>query len=134
MKGVNGTKRHGQHDIMLLLACVLTLAGFLFTVDFSSFDDDALRVAATRQAENAPVAPQHQQSAPASRPMRAILAEAGVMKFKVAWPNGLDAALPAASTDFAPFVSKSAEGARVFAGLSPATSHFGSARAPPKSA
>lgn len=138
MKGMKNTEQHKRHGFMLFVTCVLSFTAFLFAVDFSTLDDDAARGHSggivARQVEGNPSAPVRQQSTPSPQPMRAILIEAIAAKIKVAYLGSSGAALPvAAATVFLPKTG-SAEAARKFQRLAVLQGHFGSARAPPKSA
>ena len=138
MKGMKNTEQHKQHGFMLFLACVLSFAAFLFAIDFSTADDDPARGhpggIVARQVEGSPATPVRQQSTPSPQPMRAILIEAIAAKMKAAHIDGSGAALPVkAAAVFLPRAG-SAVAAQKFQHLTILQRHFGSARAPPKSA
>ncbi|MFQ0812969.1 hypothetical protein AVM02_11935 [Brucella anthropi] len=138
MKGMKNTEQHKQHGFMLLLACVLSFTAFLFAVDFSMLDDDAVRGQSggivARQAEGSPATPVRQQSAPSPQPMRAILIEAMAAKIKAAYPDGSGAAFPAAAATVLLPEAGPAATAQELRRLAVLQGHSGSARAPPKSA
>lgn len=138
MKGMTNTEQHKRHGFMLFVTCVLSFTAFLFAVDFSSIDEDAARSHAggivVRQVEGSPATPVRQQSTPSPQPMRAILIEAIAAKIKTAYLDGAGAALLVASAGVLLPETKSAEAAQNFPRLAVLQRHFGSARAPPKSA
>ncbi|ERI14353.1 hypothetical protein ACS5UA_01740 [Brucella sp. RRSP16] len=138
MKGITNTEQHKRHGFMLFVTCVLSFTAFLFAVDFSSIDEDAARSHAggivARQVEGSPATPVRQQSTPSPQPMRAILIEAIAAKIKTAYLDGTGAALLVASAGVILPETKSAEAAQNFPRLAVLQRHFGSARAPPKSA
>lgn len=143
MKGMENTEQHKRHGLMLFVACVLSFTAFLFAVDFSTLDEDVVRgqsggiVAggiAGRQVEGGLATPVRQQSTPSPQPMRAILVEAIAAKIKTAHLDSSGAALPVTAATV--FLSKadSAVAAQELQRLAVLQRHFGSARAPPKSA
>ena len=138
MKGMTNTEQHKRHGFMLFVTCVLSFTAFLFAVDFSSIDEDAARShaggIAARQVEGSPATPVRQQSTPSPQPMRAILIEAIAAKIKTACLDGTGSALLVASAGLILPDTKSAEAAQNFPRLAVLQRHFGSARAPPKSA
>ncbi|KAB2676771.1 hypothetical protein F9K85_09770 [Brucella tritici] len=138
MKGMKNTEQHKRHGFMLFVTCVLSFTAFLFAVDFSTLDDDAARAHSggivARQVEGSPATPVRQQSTPSPQPMRAILIEAIAAKIKTAYLDRTGAALPVATAAILLPKTRSAEAAQNFQRLAVLQGHFGSARAPPKSA
>jgi len=138
MKGMKNTEQHKRHGFMLFVTCVLSFAAFLFAVDFSTLDDDPAKDQSgrilARQVEGSPTTPVRQQSAPSPQPMRAILIEAIAAKIKAAYLDGTGAALLVATAAILFPKTESARAAQNFRRLAVLQKHFGSARAPPKSA
>ncbi|MHC5233670.1 hypothetical protein [Brucella sp. LJL56] len=138
MKGMKNTEQHKQRGFMLFVTCVLSFTAFLFAVDFSTLGEDVARGQSggvvARQIEGSPATPVRQQSSPSPQPMRAILIEAMAAKIKAAYLDGTGAALPVAAVAIVFPKANSPESAQNFQRLTVLQRHFGSARAPPKSA